>query len=196
MIYRFLILLLGALTFGCSSNDQTGTKPQTTAGTPTKPILPHRNPEGGKLINVPKDPNPSVISNESLKPPVVKNDNKVEDDNSKQTKSDPQVKPKKEEPTYTFPQHAEWKNTFESNPELMALYEESVTSYLIGVQKSLDSKPELTIKESMLSHVYGEKVYNTFYKSPEFAEYCKSSFKKSRALQTFISKNKRRITLD
>jgi hypothetical protein len=196
MIYRFLILLLGALTFGCSSNDQTGTKPQTTAGTPTKPILPHRNPEGGKLINVPKDPNPSVISNESLKPPVVKNDNKVEDDNSKQTKSDPQVKPKKEEPTYTFPQHAEWKNTFESNPELMALYEESVTSYLKGVQNNLNTQPKLMIKEHMVAHVYGEKVYNTFYESPEFAEFCKTSFKKSAALKTFLSKNKKRIIWD
>ena len=107
-----------------------------------------------------------------------------------------QQKPKKEESTYTFPQHAEWKTTFENNAELMALYEESVTSYLKGVQNNLNTQPKLMIKEHMVAHVYGEKVYNTFYESPEFAEFCKTSFKKSDALKAFLSKNKKRIIWD
>jgi hypothetical protein len=191
MIYRFFLALPLVIALGCSSNEE----PRAAVRVAPK-VLP--KPKATLPIS-PNDPSTSLkTSTEKPKAvqqePVVK---KAKTEADAVTPNNPiQQKAKKEESTYTFPQHAEWKTTFENNAELMALYEESVTSYLKGVQNNLNTQPKLMIKEHMVAHVYGEKVYNTFYESPEFAEFCKTSFKKSEALKAFLSKNKKRIIWD
>lgn len=194
MIYRFFLALPLVIAFGCSSNEEP------RAAVPMKP-KPLPKPTASQPISTNEPPTSlktstekPKASNEVLPETVVK---KEKTEAKAVTPNNPiQQKPKKEESTYTFPQHAEWKTTFENNAELMALYEESVTSYLKGVQNNLNTQPKLMIKEHMVAHVYGEKVYNTFYESPEFAEFCKTSFKKSDALKAFLSKNKKRIIWD
>jgi len=194
MIYRFFLALPLVIAFGCSSNEEP------RAAVPMKP-KPLSKPTASQPMSTNEPPTSlktstekPKASNEVLPETVVK---KEKAEANAVTPNNPiQQKPKKEESTYTFPQHAEWKTTFENNAELMALYEESVTSYLKGVQNNLNTQPKLMIKEHMVAHVYGEKVYNTFYESPEFAEFCKTSFKKSAALKTFLSKNKKRIIWD
>lgn len=191
MIYRFFLALPLVIALGCSSNEEPRAAVHVTPKVLPKPKAP--------LPISPNDPSASLKTStqkpkEVQQEPVVK---KAKTEADGDIPNNPiQQKGKKEEPTYTFPQHAEWKTTFENNSELMALYEESVTSYLKGVQNNLNTQPKLMIKEHMVAHVYGEKVYNTFYESPEFAEFCKTSFKKSEDLKAFLSKNKKRIIWD
>jgi len=95
---------------------------------------------------------------------------------------------------YVNPNQAKWDETFGNDSKWMSVYNESVYHFLVGCQNNLDSKPSLTMEKEVMVHAYAEKMYNTFFLTPEFGEFCKMKFENSPELQNFIRKNSGRVT--
>jgi len=97
---------------------------------------------------------------------------------------------------YTNPSLSQWEAHFGNDPKWMAIYQESVDHYLLGVANNLERQPDLSIMRSMLVFVYGKKLNETFPLSPEFVEFAKNKFEHSTELHTFIQTHPKRIIED
>jgi hypothetical protein len=97
---------------------------------------------------------------------------------------------------YTNPSLSQWGAHFGNDPKWIAIYQESVDHYLLGVANNLERQPDLSITRSMLIFVYGKKMNETFLLSPEFVEFAKNRFEHSTELHTFIQTHPARIIED
>jgi len=97
---------------------------------------------------------------------------------------------------YTNPSLSQWEAHFGNDPKWMAIYEESVDHYLLGVSNNLERQSDLSITRSMLIFVYGKKMNETFLLSPEFVEFAKNKFEHSTELRAFIQTHPMRIIED
>ena len=97
---------------------------------------------------------------------------------------------------YKNPSLSQWDSHFGNDPKWMAIYQESVEHYLLGVANNLDRQSDLSITRSMLIFVYGKKMNETFLLSPEFVEFAKNKFEHSTELRTFIQTHPMRIIED
>jgi len=97
---------------------------------------------------------------------------------------------------YTNPSLSQWDTHFGNDPKWMAIYQESVDHYLLGVANNLERQLDLSITRSMLVFVYGKKMNETFLLSPEFVEFAKNKFEHSTELRTFIQTHPMRIIED
>ncbi|MFM7595879.1 MAG: hypothetical protein ACKO4Y_06855 [Flavobacteriales bacterium] len=98
--------------------------------------------------------------------------------------------------TYSNPALDQWTDYFEKDPKWKAIYQETVTHYLIGVRNNLQRDSSLTIPKSMLTFIYGKKINDTFPLSPEFVEFAKHKFEYSSELQQFIQANPTQLIED
>ncbi|MEY4126897.1 MAG: hypothetical protein RL737_1086 [Bacteroidota bacterium] len=97
---------------------------------------------------------------------------------------------------YKNPSLSQWDAHFGNDPKWMAIYQESVDHYLLGVANNLERQSDLLITRSMLIFVYGKKMSETFLLSPEFVEFAKNKFEHSTELRTFIQTHPMRIIED
>jgi len=97
---------------------------------------------------------------------------------------------------YKNPSLSQWDAHFGNDPKWMAIYQESLDHYLLGVANNLERQSDLSITCSMLIFVYGKKMNETFLLSPEFVEFAKNKFEHSTELRTFIQTHPMRIIED
>lgn len=90
----------------------------------------------------------------------------------------------------------QWANTYLNDPQWQEQYSASVTYYLNSVQRNLDQNPQRKTDKSTIVSTYREKMSQTFYRSPEFVEFARSQFEKSKELSDFIVRNSGQITAD
>ena len=181
---KYTTLLSIFLLWACIPSEKSATK--QAKNKPEKP-----------LIKTPAKPTNSeqLITKEPIKEHLTRNPlPKEEPSTLKREKKSQNTLTKTYE--YTHPSLSEWEEHFEKDPKWMALYQESVDHYLIGVANNLEQQSNLRIARSILVFVYGKKMNETFLISPEFVEFAKNKFEHSTELSTFIQTHPTRIIED
>lgn len=183
-MHKYTTLLSIFLFWACIPKEKSATTQEKK--TPTKStIKPQRKPESTVQINTTK--------------PVKKHLNLNSIPKDERSTLNVEKSPKNNSTkayAYTNPSLSLWDEHFGKDPKWMALYQESVDHYLLGVANNLEQQPTLRIARSMLVFVYGKKMNETFVLSPEFVEFAKNKFEHSTELSAFIQTHPTRIIED
>ena len=139
----------------------------------------------------------STQTNQNKKPIIIKKNKKTNPPIDQNVQLDTiHPLPIKTDRAYQNPNLADWEATFGKDPKWLDLYQESVSHFLIGLANRLNQNPQLKINKSEVIFRYGQKMYDLFLLTPEFAEYCKIKFQSSDELQNFIAQHQGQINMN
>jgi hypothetical protein len=185
-----LILLMALMLPSCSQENPN--TPKTTSDTAPK----GDNKSVYEQPSLPSD----LPNNQEVKPKIIKSPPKKD-----KTKGPARQEPEEAKTTsvetqpkenYVNPSMPKWEESFKADPNWEDLYTNSVTYFLQSVEKNLIANPERSTTKESIIREYKEKMSVTFYKTPEFAEYAKDKFEKSKELHEFLVLHSQQITGD
>lgn len=185
-----LILLVAACcTDSCMNNHKKAEQrkiPQADQGAKRMDSTKENRDESLLTQNIPAETEQKLAAKQQLKNTKIKaNTHKIVQEN-----------PANKELRFNNPNLEQWSNTYLNDPQWQEQYSASVTYYLNSVQRNLDQNPQRKTDKSTIVSNYREKMSQTFYRSPEFVEFARSQFEKSKELSDFIVRNSGQITAD